>query len=85
MHNPAPGGYRNLVEKVTIVINYDIAGMFSTCLGLFSVTVLNEGLKSYRLHKARLVNCVKNTYDWTNELYRVVHLVEDKLLLTLKL
>jgi len=28
-------------------------GMFSTCLGLFSVTVLNEGLKSYRLHKAR--------------------------------
>ena len=29
--------------------------MLSTCLGLFSLTILNEGLKSYRLYKARLV------------------------------
>ena len=27
--------------------------MFATCLGLFSLTILNEGLKSYRLHRAR--------------------------------
>ena len=38
------------------LINYHtrvVAGMFATCLGLFSLTILNEGLKSYRLHRVR--------------------------------